>query len=110
MFPEPITENPVDPVEVRILFEIMFVEHEAIFYQAVALPVYDLRCELFQYSSEKIDTGIVDIDKLEEDLSQVVTADDESSMPDSSTADNKKIEDEADSILDFNDSNPFGTF
>lgn len=92
------------------LFEIMYVEHESMFYQAGDLPVYDLRCELFRYSSEVIDTGIVDIDKLEDDLSQVVTADDETSMPDSSIADNKKIEDEADSILDFDESNPFGTF
>jgi hypothetical protein len=92
------------------LYEIMFVEHEAIFYQAGDLPVYDLQCELFRYSSEKIDTGIVDIDKLEDDFSQVVTADDETSMPDSSTADNKSIEDAADSILDFDDSNPFGSF
>ena len=92
------------------LFEIMHVEHEAMFYQAGNLPIYDLRCELFRYSSEIIDTGIVEIDKLEDELSQVVTVDDETSMPDTSTADNKTIEDEADSILDFDESNPFGTF
>jgi len=94
------------------IFEIMFVEHESIFYQAGALPVYDLRCELFRYSSEVIDTntGIDELDKLDDEFSQVAATDDETSMPDSSTADNKKIEDEADSILDFDESNPFGTF
>ena len=90
----------------------MFVEHESIFYQAGALPVYDLRCELFRYSSEVIDTntGIDELDKLDDEFSQVAATDDETSMPDSSTADNKKIEDEADSILDFDESNPFGSF
>ena len=92
------------------LFEILHVEHESIFYQVGELPVYDLRCELFRYSSEAIDTGIDDIDKLENEFSNVVTADDETSMPDNAISDNKKIEDEADSILDFDESNPFGSF
>ena len=92
------------------LFEILHVEHESIFYQVGELPVYDLRCELFRYSSEAIDTGIDDIDKLENEFSNVVTADDETSMPENPISDNKKIEDEADSILDFDESNPFGSF
>ena len=96
-------------------FEIMHVEHESIFYQVGALPVYDLRCELFGYSNEEFDLIGPDSDLAlaVSDLSaisQVVTVDSEVSMPDSSTADNKTIEEEADSILDFNDSNPFGTY
>ena len=47
------------------LFEIQFVEHQAVFYQMGKLPVYDLSCELFEYSDEDIDTGIAAIDKVE---------------------------------------------
>jgi hypothetical protein len=47
------------------LFEIQFVEHQAIFYQLGKLPVYDLSCEFFEYSSEDIDTGIEAIDAVE---------------------------------------------
>ncbi len=49
------------------LFEIQFVEHQAVFYQMGKLPVYDLSCELFEYSDEDIDTGISAIDKVEVD-------------------------------------------
>src|SRR6056300_435579 len=51
------------------LFEIKFVEHEEVFYQMGRLQTYDLRCELFQYSSERIDTGDTDIDVIEDELS-----------------------------------------
>lgn len=51
------------------LFEIKFVEHEAVFYQTGRLQTYDLRCELFTYSNERIDTGISDIDAIEDNLS-----------------------------------------
>jgi hypothetical protein len=48
----------------RKIFKIMFVEHEAIFYQLGALQTYDLVCELFEYSNETFNTGIPDIDGL----------------------------------------------
>jgi len=51
------------------LFEIKFVEHEEVFYQMGRLQTYDLRCELFQYSSERIDTGDTAIDVIEDELS-----------------------------------------
>lgn len=35
----------------------MHVEHESIFYQMGSLQVYDLRCELFEYSNERFETG-----------------------------------------------------
>ena len=50
-------------------FEVKFVEHEAIFYQMGGLQTYDLRCELFEYSHQVIDTGIAGIDALEDELS-----------------------------------------
>lgn len=47
------------------LFEIKFVKHQDPFYQLGKLYVYKLQVELFQYASEKIDTGIPDIDVFE---------------------------------------------
>jgi hypothetical protein len=44
------------------LFEIKFVEHEKPFYQLQKNYVYELRCELFRYGDEVIDTGIEEID------------------------------------------------
>jgi hypothetical protein len=47
------------------LFEIKFVEHEAIFYQMGSLQTYDVTCELFEYSHERLDTGVAVIDNIE---------------------------------------------
>lgn len=47
------------------LFQIMHVEHEQPFYQLSNLPVFKLRCELFEYSEEDFDTGIQGIDRVE---------------------------------------------
>jgi hypothetical protein len=48
------------------LFEVMHVEHEQPFYQLSNLPTYKLRCELFEYSGEDLDTGIEAIDGIED--------------------------------------------
>lgn len=53
----------------RKIFEIKFVEHEAIFYQMGALQMWDLKCELFEYNNEYFDTGIADVDRLMTDYS-----------------------------------------
>ena len=44
------------------LFEIKYVEHERPFYQLQKNYIYELRCELFRYEDEVIDTGIDEID------------------------------------------------
>ena len=44
------------------VFQIKFVDHEAIFYQMGSLQMYDLTCELFEYSNENFNTGIAEID------------------------------------------------
>lgn len=49
------------------LFEIRRVETMDPFFQVGKLYVYTLQCELYQYSSERIDTGIYDIDKIADD-------------------------------------------
>ena len=50
-------------------FEIQFVEHEQPFYQQSNLPTYKLSCTRFEYSSERLDTGISTIDSVETSLS-----------------------------------------
>lgn len=50
------------------LFEIRFVEHEDPFYQLRNLYVYKLRIETFQYSSERLNTGVAVIDEIETDF------------------------------------------
>jgi hypothetical protein len=47
------------------LFEIKFVEHEKPFYQLGKGYVWTLRCELFEYSQENLNTGIPEIDSIE---------------------------------------------
>ena len=53
------------------LFEIKFVEHEVPFYQLQKNYVYNLRCELFRYQDEVIDTGINQIDDNIEDIGYI---------------------------------------
>ena len=47
------------------LFQVLFVEDESIFYQTGGLQVFDLVCEMFTYSNQRLDTGIDEIDKIE---------------------------------------------
>lgn len=47
------------------IYEIKFVEHEDVFYQHGRLYTYVLSCDLFTYSSERLDTGNTAIDDVE---------------------------------------------
>ncbi len=63
----PLTSRPKEgdlvyfPLGQR-LFEVKFVEHEDPFYQLGKNYVYQLKCELFEYEDEVIDTSIDEID------------------------------------------------
>lgn len=87
------------------LFEIKFVDHQDPFYQLRKLYVYKLQVELFQYASEKIDTGNKDIDlfqtlkSFDVDVNDVETPD--------SFGKNSNFKTEAETIV-FDKSNPFG--
>lgn len=48
------------------LFEIKFVEFQNPFYQLGKIYVFRLQCELFQYSSEVLDTGNAGVDAIED--------------------------------------------
>ena len=54
------------------LFEVKFVEHEVPFYQLGKNYVYELKCELFEYEDEVIDTSIDAIDRTVEDQGYLI--------------------------------------
>ena len=51
------------------MFQVNFVDHDEPFFQLDNNPVYKLRCRLFDYASEELDTGIDDIDDIQGVLS-----------------------------------------
>jgi hypothetical protein len=51
------------------LLVIKYVNKNPVFYQMGAIQMYDLVCEMFEYSSERFSTGIEAIDSIETDLS-----------------------------------------
>lgn len=112
---------------VEKIFEIKFVDHNAIFYQTGRLQTYDLRCELFEYSSERIDTGNTEIDLIEslytlnvldnqmllEDGDKLLTQDGGTLLYEftiestDKAANNQFFQIKSESILDFSEKNPF---
>jgi len=110
------------------LFEIKFVEHEAVFYQHGKLYIYDLRVELFDYSSEIINTGNTEIDAIQttysldtlgyeiqlEGSTDILVAEDGGSVlqeyrieTTDRSANNEFFQQNATNILDFSEINPF---
>ena len=111
------------------VYVVKFVEHEAVFYQMGKLQTYDLRCELFEYSHEDLNTGIPDIDELEEKYSQNAGLQDWATLGanneiimDANTgrplgsdsyemtdpfADNDKYQSDAATFIDFSETDPF---
>ncbi len=110
------------------VFQIKFVEHEPVFYQMGALQMYDLKCELFEYSNEIMNTGFEVIDDLENNYSDAmntfailtenkleITMEDGFSLVREEfnlevqdvLSDNYDIETEADAFLDFTEADPF---
>ena len=55
------------------VFEVAFVDHDEPFHQLDNNPVYKLSCKQWEYSSEAIDTGITELDAVEDDLSRSAT-------------------------------------
>jgi len=88
------------------LFEINFVQHQMPFYQVGQLYVYQLTIELFRYSSEKLETGIADVDVFESLKSADVAVNPSPDVP-GNFGDNDKLAAEATSKF-FNKNSPFG--
>jgi hypothetical protein len=88
-------------------FKIMHVEHENVFYQSGALQVFDLKCELFEYSNERFQTGYSYIDEyFDTEKTENVNSLDELQDKDP-IAKNIDFEVEGDDIIDFTEIDPF---
>lgn len=55
------------------LFEVKFIEHEQPFYQLGKTYIYELRCELFEYEDEVLNTSISEVDELIQDEGYITT-------------------------------------
>ena len=53
-------------------FQIQYVEHEQPFFQLGKVYTWGLRCELFEYSDEDIDTGVAEVDAIETNFANAV--------------------------------------
>lgn len=92
-------------------FAIKFVNTRPTFYEFGQLQTYDLICELFEYAGERFKTGIPEVDALQENYSTDVDANPNLNLdqaPSDFFSDNDIIETEANTDLDFDESNPFG--
>lgn len=138
------TEDAGRPVEGDLIyfplnekiFQVKFVEHEAVFYQMGSLQTYDLTLELWEYSHEQLDTGIGVIDAVEDSYSgdsgfyqlndesgNTLTMEDGSAITQEeyrientdATANNEYYQAQTQSgsdinFIDWSESNPFGDF
>ena len=114
----------------KAFFEIKFVESTDPFFQVGKLYVYKLQCELMQYSSERFDTGISEIDSIADgdsldvnEFNLMLESGDRALLEEYSPAgiilqsynlgtilpnvDNEDFRSEI-SVLDFSERNPFG--
>lgn len=93
----------------RKLFQIKFVEHEAIFYQMGSLQTYDIRVELFEYNNETFSVGIPEIDQRYQPMNNNIgSANVETIDLDADeNAQNTEFEEQADVVLDFDETDPF---
>ena len=88
-------------------FKVMHVEHESVFYQSGALQVFDVRCELFEYSNERFETGRPLIDEFFDEIKTEGVSSLEGLGDVDSIARNEFFEDEGDDIIDFSEIDPF---
>jgi len=115
------------------MYEIKFTENIENFFQLGKLYTYEMRCDRFEYSSERLDTEVTDIDNIESQYS-MTTANDEKLIDEENflllledgtfiineadvvvafevAADNEAIGQKIidDDILDFSEQNPFAS-
>lgn len=111
-------------------FEIRQADNKPFFYQLGELQLYDITCELFEYSDERFNTGIAEIDALQtkhtfnaidfalttedghplltENGNLIVMNEFNTNIEDNEpVADNARIADEAADIIDWQEHNPF---
>ena len=109
----------------KSLLEIVYVEPQSPFYQVGQLPVWRFKVELFSHSSEIMDTQIDEVDQLAElksfDLlirnitdnngDNIVNEDGTDVVQETTEyRQNNSFKEEANKVLDFDETNPFAEF
>lgn len=94
------------------IFEIKFVEHESVFYQMGKTQVFDMTCELIEYSNQRFNTGRAEIDNYFADYNTDIFVDANNATltalaATDDNAGNLNFELEADGIIDFSEVDPF---
>lgn len=112
------------------VFQVKYVKNDAIFYQLGALQIWDLTCELYEYSGEILNTSIPEVDSIQVKYSPAITGNgyiteefnyyhlmDEDGFKfvnesfdleeQSFISDNSELEIEGDGIIDFSEIDPF---
>jgi hypothetical protein len=113
------------------MFEIKFVQHLDPFYQLGKFYIYNMSCELYQYSSEIFATGVPEIDSTVETFTQdlfefevlnqtgeriltqkgySIVKEQFKTIQNVSFSDSEFFETEGRDILDFTEINPFGEY
>jgi len=85
------------------MFQINFVDHDEPFFQLDNNPVYKLRCRLYDYASEELDTGIDDIDAIQEAISTSTSEYQFTMESDSAVVNAMTMEDNSGRIIHEND-------
>lgn len=109
-------------------FQIKFVDKFQMYFQLGKVYTYKITCELFEYSNETFNTGIADIDAIQTNFSTnlidwaVLDETGEPILTETSdylvsekydlevidpTSENKELQDESDTFIDFSESDPF---
>lgn len=114
--------------QVGRLLEIMYVDKYSLFVPLGSLPLYDVKCEMFEYNGEIINTGVYEIDSIQtnyssnleryslldeggfallsEEGSNIINEEQSLGATDP-TADNEELQTEADLFVDFSERDPF---
>lgn len=91
------------------IFVIKYVNNTAIFYQMGNLQTWDIVCEVWEYSNERFNTGVDEIDQIEQDYSVANVFSNtayEAAMTDV-FAQNQEFQEDGESIVDWTQIDPF---
>jgi hypothetical protein len=95
--------------QMKRLFVIKYVNNESIFYQMGSLQVWDLVCEVFEYSNERFNTGNPEIDAIEPrySVSNVFSNTAYEEAMNNVFETNQEFQQEGQGIIDFSQIDPF---